>query len=371
MSQTNGKDIDADRCETRRPSNSGFPTVAVIGTGISGLTCARTLVDQGFKVTVFEKSRGVGGRMATRRAEGSLSFDHGAQYFTARDSCFRRSVDSWLHDGIVKPWTARIVALEEGSIKKDKQGVDRFVAAPAMNAVCRLLARDLDVQFRTRVMPVKRVHNRWNLTNDREKVLGAFDSVIVSAPAAQTAQLLRDVPALANEATQAQMSGCWALMLAFQEPLNLPFDAAFVQESPVSWIARNNSKPGRGSTGETWVVHASPSWSEANLENAAAEIENLLLEEFWQAVALPERCPSYSEVHRWRFALPIEPLPGRCLFNDQLLVGACGDWCGGPRVEGAFLSGMAAADRVMRSIQGDNAATKVTSLTTEHHPPTP
>ena len=337
--------------KSTRPLSHSMPAVAIVGAGISGLICGRTLQDYGLSVTVFEKSRGVGGRMSTRRTADNLHFDHGAQYFTARDPRFRRYVQSWQHDGVVRPWQARIVTLENGSIKDKKTGADRYVAVPGMNAIGQHLAADLDVHFQTRVAPPTRTEGQWQLTDDKATDLGKYDAVIISAPAAQTAQLLRDVPTLASEAAQAQMSGCWALMLAFEKPLNLPFEAAFVHESPISWIARNNSKPGRGSTRETWVVHASPAWSEANLEKTAAEIETLLLEEFWQAVALPARRPNYSTAHRWRFALPTAPLPERCLFNDQLLIGACGDWCGGPRVEGAFLSGMAAAGRVMGLIQ--------------------
>ena len=81
---------------------------------MSGLVCARTLLDHGFKVSVFEKGRGPGGRMSTRRTEDELQFDHGAQYFTVRDRLFRRYVESWQHDGIVAPWRGRIVVLSEG-----------------------------------------------------------------------------------------------------------------------------------------------------------------------------------------------------------------------------------------------------------------
>ena len=112
-----------------------MPKVAVIGAGISGLMCARTLVDHGFPVTLFEKSRGVGGRMATRRTHDGLRFDHGAQYFTVRDGRFRRYVESWIEDGIVEPWRGRIVVLDSGTIKEEKMGADRFVAVPGMNAM--------------------------------------------------------------------------------------------------------------------------------------------------------------------------------------------------------------------------------------------
>ena len=96
--------------------------VAVVGAGISGLICARTLAENGCDVNVYEKSRGVGGRMSTRRVDDTLSFDHGAQYFTARDGRFKRYVESWIDDGLVQPWHGRIVVVEKGVIKADKTG---------------------------------------------------------------------------------------------------------------------------------------------------------------------------------------------------------------------------------------------------------
>jgi predicted NAD/FAD-dependent oxidoreductase len=128
---------------TNGPTNRSQPTVAVVGAGISGLTCARTLADYGLPVTVFEKSRGVGGRMATRRSDNVAAFDHGAQYFTVRDERFQNCVDSWQHAGLVQRWTGRIVSLHDQDTEQDKSSTARFVACPGMNAICRHLAERL------------------------------------------------------------------------------------------------------------------------------------------------------------------------------------------------------------------------------------
>ena len=179
----------AYRERTTRPLNHPMPTVAVVGAGISGLICARTLADHGFPVNVFEKSRGVGGRMATRRTEAGFQFDHGAQYFTARDSRFNRYVNSWIDDGIVRPWQGRIVVLENGAVTGVKSGTDRFVAVPRMNAICKHLATDLDLQFQTRIDPIKREGKQWRIADDKGTTLGLFDVAVVSAPAGQTARV--------------------------------------------------------------------------------------------------------------------------------------------------------------------------------------
>ena len=125
--------------QTERLRDHSTPRVAVIGAGISGLILARTLADAGVAVTVFEKSRGVGGRMATRRTQDGLRFDHGAQYFTVRDPRSQRFLNAWQADGIVQPWKGRIVSLRNGTVEYEKTPTNRFVAGPGMNAVCKQL----------------------------------------------------------------------------------------------------------------------------------------------------------------------------------------------------------------------------------------
>ncbi|MHB0960402.1 MAG: NAD(P)/FAD-dependent oxidoreductase [Pirellulaceae bacterium] len=283
--------------------------MAVVGAGISGLICARTLVDHGTDVVVFEKSRGAGGRMATRRTAEDAQFDHGAQYLTVRDGRFERYVKSWLQDGIVTPWESRIGTLTCGRWEETQKTTPRYVGVPGMSAICRHLAADLDIQFGRRVAQPERDDDGWRLHDVEREHLGVFD-----------------------------------------RSLGLPFDGAFVHESPLSWMARNNSKPQRGSQ-ESWVLHASPEWTSTYLEDEPGEALPKMLDAFWQATAVMPRTPIYAACHRWRWALPPEPLPHRCLFDSSLRLGACGDWCSGPRVEGAFLSGMAVAGRVLAEVE--------------------
>ncbi len=340
----------AYRRKVSRPLWNPMPTIAVIGAGISGLMCARTLADHGCDVTVFEKSRGVAGRMATRRTADSLSFDHGAQYFTARDERFKQYVQSWIDIGLVVPWKSRIVVLDKGVIKAEKTGDTRYVGIPGMSSIGKHLAVDLNVQLQTQVSAATRSGSRWVLAGDAGVELGGFDVLVVSVPSHQAAPLLPETSELRKLANTIKMNGCWAMMLAFEQPLDLGFDGAFVHHSPLAWIARNNSKSGRMAERESWVVHASAEWSEQHIDDSPDQIKNNLLAEFWAAVGRTKVEPTHLDVHRWRFAIPCEPLSDRCLFDDRTMIGACGDWCGGPRVEGAFLSGMAIAGRILGRI---------------------
>jgi renalase len=325
--------------------------VAVVGAGVSGLACARTLADHGHRVRVFDKARGPGGRMSTRRA-GAWRFDHGAQYFTVRDPGFRARVAAWRGAGLVAPWTGRIAVLDGGMTVMQADDTERMVAVPGMNALCRHLARDLDVSCETRVVSLERAADRWRLGSSDGRELGDFDAVVVSAPAPQAAALLEGAdPKLAARAGAVAMSPCWAVMTAFPEPLALGYDGAFVHRSPLAWVARNVSKPGRPE-GEAWVLHGSPQWSQDNLELEPVEAAARLLEAFGEAAGGLGSIPAHLDAHRWRFALPQAPLAEPCLFDAGRLLAVCGDWCGGPRVEGAFLSGGSAAQRLLECATG-------------------
>lgn len=332
------------------------PRVAIVGAGISGLICAGMLKAR-TDVQVFEKSSRAGGRMSTRKTEIGLYFDHGAQYFTARDQLFQSYLDSWTQSGVASLWPGRICSLTNGSMQWKEETTKRYVGVPGMNAICGEIANGVQIEFKTRVAPPSYQHGRWLLNDVDRRPLGQFDYFLTSAPARQSAELLASAPNLQRQASSVKMNGCWAAMIAFDEPLDLQFDAAFVQNSALSWIARDDSKPERATqeerlpAAECWVLHASPEWSEQHSDGDPNSVQTNLLDAFWQATAVRERTPSSVTIHHWRFAIPPQPLDQRNLFDAERKVGACGDWCGGPRVEGALLSGVEMAKCVARHIE--------------------
>lgn len=322
-------------------------TVAVVGAGIGGLVCAQRLSDAGFRVRVFDKSRGVGGRMSVRRGDCGTEFDHGAQYFTVKNEAFAEHVARWTRVGVVAPWEGRIGTLRAGRWSPTESATNRYVGVPGMTAVAKHLAADLDIVLQCRVTNVVRVPNGWRLTTEVGKDAGTFDVLILNAPAAQSAALISEFPEFAQRISEAEIAPCQALMLAFEHRLALPWDAAFVEESPVSWIARNSSKPGRPVLPDCWVLHANSDWSNRHLEDTPESITAALLAGFEEAVGRATPRPIMTSVHRWRFALPTKPLAQHCLFDAELQLGACGDWCGGPRVEGAWQSGRVLAETLI------------------------
>lgn len=320
--------------------------VAIVGAGMAGLVCARSLAIEGHLVRVFDKARGVGGRMSTRRA-GSSRFDHGAQYFTVRDQRFARWVETWRREEIVAQWQVEVAVLGRAGGQTSAPRIERFVGVPGMNALCRHLAHDLDVALERRIGKLERSGDHWRLLSEDGTDLGVHDFAVVSAPAPQTAELLEiAAPVMARRAAEVEMAPCWAAMASFTSPLDVGFEAAFVHDSPLSWVARNASKPARPD-GEAWVLHASPEWSHEHLEIDRRDAARHLLDAFRDAVGNLSSTPSHLDAHRWRYALPVDPLPELCLFDAELGLAACGDWCGGARVEGAFVSGQTVADRIL------------------------
>jgi predicted NAD/FAD-dependent oxidoreductase len=339
-----------------RPSLGDPPDVAVIGAGIAGLACARALEDHGLRVTVFDKGRGPGGRVATRRAD-SGAFDHGAQFLRARDPHFARHVASWEARGLLSRWPCSLAALAPGEAPSPlPDEAPSWAPSPGMSALARHLAAELRaLRLSTRVGALRREGARWVLEDEAGAPLGDFARVIVAAPAPQAAALLAEAaPALAAQAARATYDPCWALMVALDAPLTVSFDAARVRESPLAWIARDSAKPGRA-PGERWVAHASPAWSREHLERDPDEVAPLLLAAL-AALVGPAALEGAASAHRWRYAQVAEALGEPCLYERALGLGACGDWCLGPRIEAAWRSGVAAAGRLLGHNQPGLAA---------------
>ena len=322
--------------------------IAIIGAGMAGLSCAERLTAKGHTVRLFDKGRGPGGRMSTRRAEtnlGQLKWDHGTQYFTARSDTFRDRLIALEGQGAVAPWTGRCVTMDgSGDLTPLNEAETRFVGTPGMNGIIRTMADPLDVCWGTRLALIDGEPGDWTLEFEDGSHDGPYETVIFAIPAEQVPPLTRKIaPALAHEAEGARSDPNWTVMLAFDQPVDAPFDGAKITEGPLGWIARNSSKPGRDAA-ETWLVQASADWSAAHLEDDAEDVGAALTEAFQTITQAPE--PIYRAAHRWRYAFIAAPADAPFYWNGSTRIGACGDWRIGPRVELAWESGQALADEL-------------------------
>ncbi|NML87043.1 FAD-dependent oxidoreductase [Polaromonas sp.] len=334
--------------------------IAVVGAGIAGITCARTLAQAGHRVSVFEKSHGPGGRMATRETEFG-GFDHGTQYFTIRDARFEKALTT--ASGLVRPWSANTVRIldELGRVVASSLPAKEahWVATPGMNALVRQWARPLadagQLMLDTRVTLIEadKLHPQcWQLQTEgpgaQSRVHSGYDAVVLALPSSQAHTLLlnsQQAQALLPELAGVSVAPCWTLMVAFPQALQPTlahlgpqWNAARSTHHRIAWLARESSKPGRGPI-ERWTVQASPEWSDRHLEDDAERVKAKLLKAFTEVTGIRAE-PPYAEVHRWRYAQTIMPLGKTHTWDPSSRIGACGDWCLGHRVEDGFVSGL-------------------------------
>ena len=282
--------------------------------------------------------------MSTRR-NGQLRFDHGAQYFTARDPRFLRHVVAWRERGLVQAWDARIATIGNRNSDSRSESTERYVAVPGMNSICSDLARELaDCRFGWAVNELKRLERGWVLTSDEDRSLEC-DVLVLSTPPEQAIALLAD-PEVDELISGVEMMPCWSLMLVLKSSLFAEHDAAFVNQGPLTWVASQPSRPERPAA-NAWVLHASPQWSSAHLEKSADEVRDLLLDAVRELPLTQPFTVESAVAHRWRYALARQPLNCGAIWLGSKNLALAGDWCHGSRVEGAFLSGIAAAGRIM------------------------
>jgi hypothetical protein len=324
--------------------------VAIIGAGIAGLSAARVLQAAGVEVTVLDKGRGPGGRLASRRATtplGEVSFDHGAQYFTVRSPEFREAIAALRQAGAVARWTGRFARMDAatGDIEP-VPSEDRWVGTPTMSALIRALCEGLDVHVSRAVARLSQSPEGWTLLDADGATLAQADAVLLTIPPVQARVLLDPVaPELSDALRVAELAPCWTVMLAFAEPLSWPYDAVALTNSPLAWAARNASKPGRAPI-DTWVLQASPETTREDLSKPPEAVINRLLPVL-NLGANRVLNPIYAEAHRWLYARVEAEMPVPSLWNPLTRLGTAGDWHIGPRIEAAWLSGQALARQVL------------------------
>jgi len=291
--------------------------------------------------------------MSTRYA-GNYEFDHGAQYFTVDTSEFRNFIDAAIAAGAAAPWPSRALYLKSGKRLKDT-GRDRYVGTPRMNSLPKFLAEKLNITLGCRVSKMSQTHAKWTLEFESGEVEAGFDAVICTAPPEQAQQLLPANFCEIQAIRTAKMHACFALMIGLSDA-QFSWDSLRVGElssqSPIAWMAVNSAKPARNQDAACLVIHAGALWSERHQDANRDWVTTQLLEAASQICDMDLSQAPHIDLHRWLYAsVATEPnlksVDNACLFDAKLNLAACGDWCLGGRVEGAWSSGYAAGIKVI------------------------
>jgi predicted NAD/FAD-dependent oxidoreductase len=194
---------------------------------------------------------------------------------------------------------------------------------------------------------VTKNNGQWKLIDSYNRVYEPYDVVIVAVPPPLATGLLRSSPELLNRVAEVNMQPCLAVMAACEKPLDLSFDVAFIHQSPVRWAARNTSKPRRPAP-ECWVFHGTAEWSQ-NLHDRKDDqtAGQSLIASFFESIGQTFIDPICQKTRFWQSAAAVNPLDLGSLWDGELNIGVCGDWCQMSRVEGAALSGMAMAGKIL------------------------
>jgi renalase len=319
--------------------------VIIVGAGLSGIAAGRQLAAAGVDVTLLDKGRSVGGRLATRRIGGG-SADHGAQFFTARTPAMVDLVEKMMADGHVKVWSH---GWSDGSLSEaPDDGFPRYVCTGGMNRFARLLAENLEVHTSVKVESVSLEEERWVVRSDDGDAWDAR-AVVLTAPVPQSLAVVDmghvTLPPLFRKALERiRYAPCVTGLFVVDGDVLLPEPGAIQRpRATISWIADNQRK-GISSGARVITVHAAPGFSRKLATRTDEEALVAIRAGLLPHLADGSRIVA-EQLKRWRYADPEILHPLRYLLaREKPPLLFTGDAFAGPRIEGALLSGWASAD---------------------------
>jgi renalase len=350
--------------------------VVVIGAGMAGLSCAQQLRQAGYSVAVIEKSRGAGGRVATRRVHDTRA-DHGARYLEPQGDAVRALIEILVDRDILKLWTDTVWEFRQEEMFSRPSSC--YVAPAGMNAIGKYLAQDLEIWFGRRVQAISTTDNQmWhlslevtddNLETPQELIAKA---IVVAIPAPQALMFLNAemgfLPDFLDKLRSVEYDPCITVMAGYpatkQQNLSLNSQwktVAFPNHSELAWIGLDSSKR-LESPQPVFVIHSSADFAEKYFEATdLPSVGQQLLDRASEHLIPWLKQPEWLQVHRWRYAFCRNPLPMSCLPAEGALPLVCaGDLCGEGQIEGALRSGLAAANWVNSQLDNLSLDSSVT-----------
>ncbi len=335
--------------------------VAIVGAGISGLVCAQQLHQAGYRVVVVEKSRGLGGRVTTRRLQDTCA-DRGLSYLIPQGELTKSFVEVLKAQNIVTVWTDTVHEFDVDSQLKAVKGSPIYVAPNGMSAIARFLGKNLEIQLNRRVVGIRLNNDYWHLQLDDSHSKVVAKAVVIAIPAPQALVLLESfaLPVVLDSLQKVEFSACISVIAGYPANLVPSWQAlTVIDDDTLAWVGNDSSKrplmrsPACAlALSPVFVFHSSPKFAQNHIdtENLQSVGQQLLNK---AAKVFPEFAnPDWLQCDRWRYAFVTKPLAANCLNVDtpQPLV-CCGDWCGGLNLESAMRSGIAAAEQINQILQ--------------------
>ena len=224
------------------------------------------------------------------------------------------------------------------------QGKTRIVGRSGMSALPKALARELEVTLNSRVIALTANDALWKIETETEEIQASH--VVITVPAPQLAPILGETHPIVQKAASVVMNPCLTLMAAFDQGTPAPFVTRRDTTAILSWIARNDTKPGRATAYQTWVAQARPDWSAAHTDADRATVEGQMVELLCDELGVDPSFLRHAGLQGWRYGFVEKPLGERFISNETLWAG--GDWCCGPKIQDAWRSGTAIAADVLR-----------------------
>ena len=324
--------------------------IAIIGAGISSIAIAQNLKKIA-EVSIFEKSKSVGGRMAFRRST-PYEFDHGAQFFTAKGTIFKNFIKPLIKENIIKRWDARFAEFIDNKILRTiswNAEYPHYVGTPGMNSIAEYLSTELNIKLNTKINKVVHNANNWELFDDDSNNLGKFDWVISTAPAIQSAEILPVNFKYHKDLLDRKMVGCFSLMLGFKKPIPLLWDAALIRNADISWISINSSKPDRGNS-FSMLINSTNAWAENHLSDDSQSVISHLHKETTRIIGHDTGNADHVCLKAWHYANISKQTQSELLIDCDNKLAACGDWITQGRIESAFEAGFMMAQEINKII---------------------
>ena len=317
--------------------------IAVIGAGASACFFSHLLRDTGYEITIFEKSRGIGGRCSVRRTEEFGAFNLGAQFFTNKNKTLAPYFEEIDKKGLIKELTGPVGYLNHEGNSEPANQQKRFIGTPSMNSFLKYWSSSANLALCTKVTSIAYSSNQWTLTSDLGSSYGGFDACVLTVPQPQGLELWNQHSQIKVPATE--MFPCIALMIA-SSPVPLSCPHGFIKHPMLSWFSSKQSK--EHDQLRTWMVHANPEWSSTHFDAD----ENWIIEQMTeQLFSLLKVSPKilFSKIHRWRYASSKSISQGDFLWDPHKNLGYIGDWLRGGRVEGAMESAASLASLLTKT----------------------